>query len=369
MACERHSVEKVVRNEKSEKIEHDNTAVSQGALANLQEESTRLRQQMQNRNKEERALEKFGDNFLWMLNEHLDVRDGKVQVKDGRMEWKGDMGVLTENGQVTKIEYPNGTTRDFGYVNGKMTQMTDEEGSVWKSDDEVHWHKENGKDKIAAGIKVDANSGLMLFDGTQGVQKAGDALVRNVDGHVTDVMYPNGKNRAFEYQNGKLCGYTGEDGAKWNTTDGLHWKRPDTGSQITGIMNVDDRSGEFSFLNLDPVKKGEKAHMTTVSSDGKVRTDVDGQKFEGALAQMVNGVYDSMPKILFSQNVGRDQVLSVMLDNTREADDRVSAAILLEYLKRDLNRTECGKDDIAAAVKNVNFKQMLEIMNAMTHAA
>lgn len=195
----------------------------------------------------------------------------------------------------------------------------------------------------------------------------GDTRMIVENGQVTKVEYPNGKTREFKYENGKLSEYKAEDGSLWKTKDGLHWQRPDSGTRIVGLMKVDKENGSFAFLNLNPTKKGEQPHLTLVDTDGSKRINTTGPIFEQYLGEMIESVYDKLPRNWFTGKLDRNGLMDVINDSNRSGEAKVAAGILLEFIKRDPNRNEVGRADIDRAKQGVNFKDVLEMINLMIY--
>lgn len=79
--------------------------------------------------------------------------------------------------------------------------------------------------------------------------KDGSVVTCDKQGHVTDIVHPDGKSVHFDRnQAGKIVGYTDESGAKWTSQNGWNWTGPG-GIATEGGVWANTKDGSYSVLD------------------------------------------------------------------------------------------------------------------------
>jgi YD repeat-containing protein len=128
---------------------------------------------------------------------------------------------------VTEIDYPDGTRRQFGYKNGKLDTVTEngqtytvKDGQLYDADGKPTGIKNpdvtsDGTYRFqdTSGNKIDVHSNL-----TRDVHKPDGSTVRSdKNGNVTEIDYADGSSRTFGYDDkGHLNKITDRDGKVYN---------------------------------------------------------------------------------------------------------------------------------------------------------
>ncbi len=188
--------------------------------------------------------------------------------RDGsRTEKSTDGSAITENkdGQITKLEYPSGKSRDISYdKDGNPVKLSDSDGKTWvKGEDGWKQFDADGNPTgmEAQSLEVKKNGDITL--------KAGDqTFVIHTDGSVTEefkdgssvtqdsakrastVKYPDGRTNDITYDaNGNPTEIRRSDGVTWKNEGGRWVKRDADGNKMTSIDKIEvSQNGDISFI-------------------------------------------------------------------------------------------------------------------------
>ncbi len=98
---------------------------------------------------------------------------GRVELTDGDRTLvpghKGTQIDKSNDGRISKIEYADGTSREFTYgKNGELSHYKARDGSSWSSKDGLHWENDKGGKSMNAVLKVDSDGTFKCFNAGDG---------------------------------------------------------------------------------------------------------------------------------------------------------------------------------------------------------
>lgn len=256
-----------------------------------------------------------------------------------REERQGDNGTtVTRNdaGQITSVKDAKGDTRSFEYdAQGRMSKMTDKSGT-WTSTDGTNWT--NGKNETFKGHREATAEGIyreIADDGKVKVFKGDGSSLTAVDGKITRVDDARGNWRAFNYDaQGKVNGFSDNQGAKWSTTDGVNWRNENGGE--TKRMTVDVRPN--GIVEQRDTVSGNRA--LTLTDGRQLDYDKAGRLNSGENADGSKTKYDyderGVPKSFTVTNADNSKI-------TLDAQGRVISTTATNGQVREYEYGENGK--------------------------
>ncbi len=208
-----------------------------------------------------------------------DKEAGKEQVT----ETSDGAKVTTAGGRVSKIEYPNHSSREFKYDNsGQLSEVI----STGAKGEYAHWKKENGtwtdydkegKQKLDEEGKpiTDTAERTVKPDGSYLVQDKetgekylystnGSAVYKDKDDRVTQVNHPDGTSEVYGYDEKGRVATVDKYDSQGKYTDGL--KRDGDSDRF---FHVDENDKVIQENGKDKVAEG----VITVDGDGNARTE------------------------------------------------------------------------------------------------
>jgi YD repeat-containing protein len=248
--------------------------------------------------------------------------EGNVTLKfkdNTAVQEKADGSRLDYNkdGKLTKLTYPDGSTREYKWDGDKLTGMKSPDGTWWdrqtkddrgkeKYDDSWAMRKpgseNNGQKQVWQGkIDVDQQSGATTLKSLTGEQAKTAKTIRSDKAEETvkpdgskDVRFPN-KNTISYNPDGTMSqmtidgvkrefGWGKDENGKPTLTsmkrteegkDTYNWQKTDKGWTVNGEarpntdLSVDSKKGTYT------VRDSEKKENTTYDTAGKVKTQTD----------------------------------------------------------------------------------------------
>ncbi len=246
-------------------------------------------------------------------------KDGKKIALPIKDDWEVKPHNKTETkdntlhpGKVFRVDFPAHEGQPGGSrtidrdKEGKVTKVTEPDGSSYEKGGDGKWHR-NPKagarelDPREYNVSADDKGNVKIEDKTNNTSREeyadGHSVERDSKGRVTEVDYLNkdpndlksggdGKRHYKHDDQGNITEYTAPNGSHWKK-DGDHWQKlgkdgqpqkptDDNKNVMYGDMSV-DAAGNLTIKNHH--MKGQEAHSTTVSADGK---RVETKEFETA---------------------------------------------------------------------------------------
>lgn len=214
--------------------------------------------------------------------------DAKPDKNGNQQAQKKPIVEKNRQGDVSKVTYPNGDTKEFEY-DGKhhLTKIKYKNGDYYEKDKNDNWnlHSKHATDSLGqAHIRVE-NDGTMVFhsqDGSKVMITRADGKIGSMDvdpktDQVQKVDYPGGDSRKFDYDQNGLSKVTEKNGNTWQKEADGSWSQYDpkgtaTGSKM-GSIDVDE-TGDMTTKSVDGKKETIYLPNGTVykKSDGRVQS-------------------------------------------------------------------------------------------------
>lgn len=194
--------------------------------------------------------------------------DTKAQKRDQNPDEKKPVVERNPQGDVSKVTYPNGDTKEFEYdAKHHVNKIKYKNGDYYERDNNNEWtlHSRHATDSLGqAAVHVEKDGTLVFHsqDGEHTMLTRPDGKIGTVEreqGQVKKVDYPGGDTKQFEHDKDGLSKVTEKNGSYWQKDIDGSWKQYDTKGTATG--------GKMSKIDID-----ELGDLTMISSDGKAET-------------------------------------------------------------------------------------------------
>lgn len=189
-----------------------------------------------------------------------DARAEGAEEKKPKVEKNAD-------GDVTKVTYPNGDTKEFEYdAKHQLTKFKYKNGDYYAKDGNDNWvlHSKHASDSLGkATIRVEKDGTLVFWsqDGNHGMITRPDGRIGKVElenGRVKEIDYPGPDRREFEYDKDGLSKVKEKDGSYWQKGDGGTWTLHDPNGKPTGAtmgkIEIDE-TGDLTMTSVDGKKE------------------------------------------------------------------------------------------------------------------
>lgn len=170
-------------------------------------------------------------------DEHRDAKGDHHDEKKPAVE-------KNASGDVTKVTYPNGDTKQFEYdAKHHVNKIIYKNGDFYEKDANTgEWslHSKHTTDSLGqASIKVEKDGTLVMAseDGSQVMLTRPDGKIgtmERVNGQVTKIDYPGTESRKLEYDQDGLSKVTEQNGNYWKKEADGTWKQFDQKDKPTG---------------------------------------------------------------------------------------------------------------------------------------
>ncbi len=224
-------------------------------------------------------------------------RDGSYSVKNNRDETTTsgiDGSVVTSDhwGRIMSSTDVNGHQRSFEYeTDGSLCYVKDGD-AVWRRVDANTWAREGSTERWTGTRSVDRQTstyreqinGREVARRTDGWDEVtvngrvtlerkdadGSTIVKNDRGIVSEVRYPDGQVRRFEYNAEGRVTRMIDRGVTWSSQDGQNWRNESNSETWQGQLQI----GEDGIYRQVSASGRQKVHKT----DGAViETDTEGR--------------------------------------------------------------------------------------------
>jgi hypothetical protein len=209
---------------------------------------------------------------------HIKARPTRVADRgdDTKAEKRGQDSVEKKpvvekntQGDVSKVTYPNGETKEFEYdAKHHLTKIKYKNGDYYEKDKNDNWnlHSKHATDSLGqANIRVEKDGTLVFHsqDGNRTMITRPDGRIGSVEREqgqqVKKVDYPGGDSKQFEHDKDGLSKVTEKNGNTWQKDSDGSWNQYDKKGTATG--------GKMGKIDID-----ELGDLTMTSVDGKSET-------------------------------------------------------------------------------------------------